>query len=350
MRVWFMALFIIPVVALVNYYIDPFWTFTHSHSLNQIQKPFNERQQKTNFIYFNGFEKYDGVLVGSSRATYVNQNDFIGMNIYNYSFNSSRPYEFKSYIDFAKKLKGEELKYIVIGADFFGTKKSSIVKLRDADTYVEKAESFAYRYKTMFSSTTFVQSIKNIIYSLKGESRVYYTRENLKYKRKMSQKKRFSKYKSNIKGRTRQFSDKKYKYSDGYIEIMSKIKETNPNTQISVYTPPIHANLLLSELKRNPKRVKDYARWLRELVTVFGKVYHFMNINSVTTKLKNYPDAEHFYENVGKLVANKISGNNLESIPEDFGVILNKDNVEEYIQKFTHEVQNYKLDIEKHTF
>lgn len=349
-KTWFSLLAVIPIIALVNYYIDPFWTFSHSHKFNQIQKPFNERQQKTNDIYFNGFEKYDGILVGSSRATYINQNHFGDMNIYNYAFNSSRPIEFKGYIDFAKELNGKELKYIVIGADFFGTKKPSVVKSQGAEIYVNNVKSFAYRYKTILSSTTFIESIKNIFSSIKGESRVYYTRENLKYKRDITDKKRFSRYKKNIKNRTYGFSDKKYKYDDNYIKTMQKIKDTNLNTKFSIYTSPIHANLLLSQLKNNPSRVDDYKRWLRELVEVFGEVHHFMDINSVTTKLSNYPDAEHFYENVGKFLANKISHQNSGNIPDDFGIILDSSNIESYLVKFENKIKNYTLDIKKHTY
>ena len=131
---------------------------------------------------------------------------------------------------------------------------------------------------------------------------------------------------------------------------MQEIKNSNPNTKISIYTSPIHANLLLSILKNNPNRMKDYQRWLRELVEVFGEVRHFMDINSVTTKLKNYPDAEHFYENVGKLVANKIANKNIEEIPQDFGTLLDSTNIDSYLQGFKDKVDKHHLDIQKYTY
>ena len=45
------------------------------------------------------------------------------MDIYNYSLSGMNPFEYKGYIDFSKKVKGEELKNIIIGIDFFGTNK-----------------------------------------------------------------------------------------------------------------------------------------------------------------------------------------------------------------------------------
>ena len=35
----------------VNYIVDPLWMFDHSNKFNQKQDGFDERQQKTNYIY-----------------------------------------------------------------------------------------------------------------------------------------------------------------------------------------------------------------------------------------------------------------------------------------------------------
>ncbi|HIC43929.1 MAG TPA: hypothetical protein EYO73_06460 [Sulfurimonas sp.] len=347
---WSLLLVLIPFIGFVNYYVDPFWTYSHSNTLNQLQKPFNERQQKTNNIYFNGFEKYDGILVGSSRSTYVNQDHFTDMNIYNYGFNGGSPYEQLGFIEFAKEMNKKDLKYLIMGMDFTATIKPPFAKLQGASTFVKNSKGLAYKYKTLISATTLIQSIKNIVSSLKGSSRVYYTRENHKYRRAISDEKRFKKYLVNIKGNAVHFTDERYKYYDGYILALQKIKDANPNTKIIVYTSPVHANFLLAMLKAGDSRVDDYDRWLRELISVYGEVWHFMTINSVTTKLKNYPDAEHFYENVGKFVANKITHKHLEGTPEDFGVLLNKENIDDYIKKFRMELNNHHFDINNHTF
>ena len=82
----------------VNYIVDPLWMFDYSNKFNQKQDGFDERQQKTNYIYFKSQGNFDGILLGSSRATFVNQNDFIDMNIFNYSSNSMQPFEYKGYI------------------------------------------------------------------------------------------------------------------------------------------------------------------------------------------------------------------------------------------------------------
>ncbi len=317
--------------------IDPFWMFRHSHKLNSIQNPFNERQQKTNHIYFNGLEKYDGILLGSSRTTYINQNDFGDMNIYNYATNSGLPSEFKDFINFAQKCKGKDLKYISIGADFFGTNTPLIVKSEDPKLYIDNVKQFAYRYKTLLSFDTLKESLKNISYSIKGQNKVYYDRENVKYISRKSDEKRAKNYESNMKRRVSSFREKNYIYDDNYIKKLKEIKRLNPNTEFIIFTSPISAKLLVSMIKTNDKIV-EFERWLKEMIEVFGEVHHFMTINSVTKNLKNYRDAEHYYENIGKLVANKIANIENNSTYDDFGIILNRDNIDAFIHMFKQEI------------
>ena len=105
-----LSFFVAILIGGVNYIVDPLWMFDHSNKFNQKQDGFDERQQKTNYIYFKSKGYFDGILLGSSRATFVNQNDFKNMNIFNYSSSSMQPFEYKGYIDFAKKIKGKDLK------------------------------------------------------------------------------------------------------------------------------------------------------------------------------------------------------------------------------------------------
>lgn len=64
---------------------------------------------------------------------------------------------------------------------------------------------------------------------------------------------------------------------------------------------------------------------------VFGEIHHFMDINTITTNLANYPDDDHYYPHIASLVANKLSGTKHKDLPEDFGIILNKNNIDKYL-------------------
>ncbi len=337
-RVW--ATVIITIVIIIgglNYIVDPLWTFSHSNPLNSLQKEFNERQQKSNYIYFRGMDKYDGLLFGSSRTTFINQNEFNHMNIYNYDLNDMWPNEYKGYIDFAKKVKGREFKYIIIGSDFYGTKIPGKREHEKPGFYIKNTQSFLYRYKMLLSIDNFINSIKNIYNSF--EHKFVYDRNNIKYLARVSEKESMERYTNNLKRHTDNLSGEKYIPNNNYINILKEIKNDNPNTKFIIFTSPVTADLLVSII-RNGKRMDDYERWLREIIEVFGEVHHFMTINSITINLQNYLDDDHYYPNIAKLVANKISNKNNPDIPKDFGILLTKENIDDYIIEFKEEIND----------
>ena len=334
-------IFPITIISIVNYLADPLWLFSNQNKFNERQAGFDERQQKTNYIYFKSKGDFDGILLGSSRATFVNQNDFVNMNIFNYSSNSMHAVEYKEYIDFAKKVKGKDLKYIIIGSDFYNTAIPKDIKFNKPDFYINNTTSFFYKYKMLFSYDLYLKSKEQIRTSIDNKS-MYYDRDNVKYQNKVSEEERKRRYDINLQRHTEYFSYPKYELNNDYLNILKTIKKENPNSKFIIYTSAITADLLVSIIK-NANRWEDYKKWLNELVEVFGEVYHFMDINSITKNLENYPDDDHAYPFILKLLANKISKFENKDIPEDFGIILTKYNVEEYLKDLERKIENYKL-------
>jgi hypothetical protein len=332
-------------VGLVNYIIDPLWCFSHTNQFNKKQKGFNERQQKTNFVNFHNLDNFDGVLLGSSRTTFINQNDFIGMNIYNYASSSMRPYEYKGYIDFFKKKKEADLKYIIIGSDFYGTGIPKDVKFEKPEFYIENTQGILYRYKMLLSIDALKTSAHNVLGKLRGLPQ-YYSRNNVKFQPKVSEKERLERYTRNIIRHTKNLTGDEYSWDDSYESILRQIKYDNPNSKFIVFTSPVTADLLISIIKTG-KRINEYERWLRLLIDVFGEVHHYMTINSITTNLENYPDDDHYYPHIAKLLANKLSGTDHKNVPKDFGIILNQSNIDEFIKDFKREVEPYQSPIDR---
>ncbi|MEZ4693103.1 MAG: hypothetical protein R2837_03680 [Aliarcobacter sp.] len=335
----FSSLIIIFIVG-INYIVDPLWLFNHSNKLNQKQGSYDERQLKTNHLYYRLKNNFDGILLGSSRATYVNQNDFKDMKIFNYSSGAMQPYEYKYYIDFAKKIKGEDLKYIIIGSDFFGTKTIDEKFRINPNEYINNT-IHTNRYKFLLSMDTFNKSISNIRYSFKGRD-LYYDREAVKYHKKIPVSEMFQKHILSAKANTKSFNELDYTYDDEYIEILKRIKNDNLDTKFIIYTSPVTSDLLVSIIK-NAKRWEEYKRWLFELIEVFGEVNHFMTINTITRNLENYYDDNHAYPSVLKLLANKLSGIDNKDIPNDFGIILTKNNINEYLENLKKGIEEYNL-------
>jgi len=327
----------------INWVMDPLWNFQHKLNYNNIQDGFNERQQKTNYVN-SRYMNYDGVLLGSSRTTHINQNFFKNMNIFNYASNSMRPYEYKGDIDFFKRKNLKALKYIIIGADFYGIGKPVDVKFKEPKFYINKTESLGYRYKMLFSLDSLKYSLRNIRNFYQG-AKEYYDRNNIKYVSKVSEKERLKRYTKNLKRHTKSFMKPKYQYNTNLIPIYKSLKSDNPNTKIIIFTSPITADLLVSIIK-NGDKLKEYEEWLKNMINIFGEVYQFMDINSVTTNLQNYPDDDHYYDNIAKLVANRIANNDNPNIPGDFGILLNRYNIDGYIINFEKKLNNYKNPLE----
>lgn len=332
--------FTIIFIFTINYIIDPLWLFEHSNKFNQKQGSYDERQLKTNYLYYKLGNNFDGILLGSSRATYVNHNDFSNMNIFNYSSGAMQPYEYKPYIDFAKKIKGEDLKYIIIASDFFGTAIQD-EKKKISPAYYFNTTLNSNKYKFLFSIDTFKKSINNIKYSLKGRD-LYYDREAIKYHSIASEEKKYKYYLSGLEASIKNLSSPNYKYDSEYINILRTIKNENPNSKFIIYTSPISSDLLVSKIK-NAHRWEEYKRWLNELIEVFGGVHNFMTINTVTNNLENYFDDNHLYPSVLKLLANKLSNVENKNIPEDFGVLVTKDNIDQHLENLRKQINDYDV-------
>ncbi|MCT7506319.1 hypothetical protein [Aliarcobacter cryaerophilus] len=324
-------IFILPFlyIGAINYTADPLWLFNYDNKYNTKQLDFDERQQKTNYLYFKSNKDFDGILLGSSRATFVDQNEFKNMNIFNYSANAMSPIEYKDYLDFAKKVKGEDLKYIIIGLDFEGSGISKNSQFEKPNFYIDKTTTFLYRYKMLFSLDLYKKS-KEQLENYKTYEK-YYNRENIKFQNKVSEEERQLRYSGTLKTHIKNLLYPNYEYNNNYINILKTIKNENPNSKFIIYTSAVTAGLFLATIKEADKW-QEYKNWLHQSVEVFGEINHFMTISTITKNLQNYPDDDHAYPDVLKLLANKLSNFENKDIPKDFGVKLTKDNIDKYLE------------------
>jgi len=329
------TLSVISLFALFNYSIDPLWTFCHSNRYNNAQVGFDERQQKSNRAYFCGLEQYDTLLLGSSRTTYINQHDFKTLNVFNYSSVSMYPKEYIGWIEEAKKIKGSPFKTIILGVDFSASNNGTfgqqqINSIPTASHYTNISKSFMYRYKMLFTMDTFYRSIESINHS-KELGTTDYTRDNVKQTIRISDARKQQALNHQIPLYNSWVYGKQYKFNTkirGYFESM---KKKNPNTNFIIFTTPITAELF--HMLVNSGNLNDYKKWLSMMVDVFGEVYDFMGVNSITNNPKNYADLHHFYPPIGKLIADRITNVPNSKIPKDFGILINRENIKNYLSK-----------------
>ena len=328
------VLSVISLFALFNYTIDPLWTFCHKNRFNNAQPGFDERQLKTNRAYFCGLEQYDALLLGSSRVTYINQHDFKTMNVFNYSGVSMYPVEYKGWIDQAKKIKGGPFKTIIIGVDFWGSNAGPFAQQQKNATpppshYLENTESFLYRYKMLLSMDTLNRSIESIEHS-SHPGTTDYSRDNVKKTIKVSDARKQNAVNVQLSLYRNRFYGRGYRYDKGLKRYLEIIKRENPDTQFIIFTTPITAELFRVLVQSG--NLPDYDRWMGQLVETFGKVYDFMGVNSITTYPDNYADLHHFYPYIGTLIADRLTGSKNSSLPEDFGILVTKDNLKSHLE------------------
>jgi hypothetical protein len=341
-RVWMLTV-IIPVLSIgvVNYLVDPLWSFGHHNRFNAEQSGFDERQQKSNRLYFSGMEAYDGILLGSSRSSFINQNDFAPMRIYNYAFNGMQAEEYAGYLEFAKRLKGESLKYVIIGADFANTMLLP-KKYAPPESYIARTTAPLYRFKMLFTLDLLERSLDDIKRA-RSIPLKHYNRDNVKFRRKLPEPLRIKQYRKNMIAHTNYFDRRRYERDPDYFSLLRKIKRENPETRFIVFTSPVSADLFVSII-RNRDAEHEYRQWIRGLVDIFEEIYCFMDVNSVTSDLHNYPDDSHFYPEVGSILATKLQSGNFDTEPADFGTPVNRHNVDAFLESQMRRVTAHRFD------
>ncbi|MFC4402953.1 hypothetical protein [Gracilibacillus xinjiangensis] len=319
-------------VAGFNFFIDPLWTFQHNHKYNDVQVNINERQLKVNQIHFSKDFDYDTLLLGSSRTTYIHPGDFENMDVYNFAASDLSFKEYKSMIDFAKKEKGSEFERIIIGVDFNKSSMEQSAEDLTLDEYIDNATSPFYRYKNLLSLDVLNYAKKN--YRLSKDDKIIllrsYNRYNMTFAREFQPETIRKETEAKVVKFRKLFYGDNYEYNPEFKEVLQQIKEDNPNTEFVIFTSPISAPLF--EAIVDEGNLDDYHHWLNEIIDVFGGVYNFMGVNTVTSDILNYFDGHHYYPHVGEMIAKRISADNPTGVPDDFGIYLTEHVGEEEIQ------------------
>lgn len=293
-------IFILSTIATINYFVDPYWCFNHSYSFNQFQRASNERQQKTNQIYF-GTKQYEGLLFGSSRVTLFDKRNLNG-NVFNYACSDMQPKEYKTFIEFAIKHAKQDIKTVYLGLDFYGSLGYGINKYNDTQKYTKNTLSSLYRYKLLLS----IDALNNSAHNLKRfyrKTRNTYNRDNLKST-------------FNEIGSNEQVYDTKeylrYKYDPRYRDpnfknYLEDLKNSFPDVKFVVFTTPTTATLIDTIVQNN--LYEKYEAWIKDIVSVFGEVNHFMFKNELLIQNKYFMDSNHaypvYYAKIAKVLNNE---------------------------------------------
>ncbi|MDN5049856.1 hypothetical protein [Aliarcobacter butzleri] len=324
LKIFFLSIFIIFfIIGGINYTIDPFNIFSHKNSLNKLQKGFNERLQKSVFLFYNTSLDYNAVLLGSSRSTYYNQNDYFKGKLYNFAFSGAQVQEYKKYLEFFNKINKKELDTIILGLDFYTYRMDKNI---EAIKFPNETK-LAFFINNYFLLSTLKYSLINIKRSYFNETgHRSYNRDNIVETTKVSYE--------DSKEQTIKRSKKYYEnfiIDNTYKKNLLELKNTFNHSNFIIFIPPL-SKPFLEEIYSDNKLFLIYMEWLKTLIDIFGEVYLFSNLdNKWSVNYEKYTmDGDHFYPEIGKEIFKQIITNKL-----DEGILLRKDNFKDFFSKYS---------------
>jgi len=328
-------IFILSSIGTLNYFIDPYWCFNHSYSLNQYQQGSNERQQKTNQLYFSS-KKYNALLLGSSRITYFNKKDLKG-EVFNYACSDMQPKEYKSFIDFAINDAKQNIKTIYLGVDFYGSLAYGIKKFNNPKQYGKATLSKFYRYKVLLS----IDALNNSMHNLKNFKRMSldtYNRENIKSSTRL-----FGSTTNSTVFNVQEYSRYKYhpKNKDlNFKNYLLELKKSYPKINFIVFTTPVSSDLIDEIIKL--QLYDNYEAWIRDMTSVFGEINHFMFKNPISSQNQYFMDSNHAYPVYYKQIAKVL---NSSKDKHKIMMKINQNNIETMLKKL--KIKNTQEDIDR---
>ena len=129
----------------------------------------------------------------------------------------------------------------------------------------------------------------------------------------------------------------KYQLSAQFLDEVKKIVDLSQKNQIKLilFISPSHATHW--EAMKRKDKWSTFEGWKRELVKI-TPVFDFSGYNSITSEsihnnMENYTENSHYTPKVGNLILNRILSYKEEEVPEDFGILINSENIESHLEK-----------------
>ena len=339
-----LSLFVVLFVGGVNYIVDPFNIF-HTKFLKE-QFQMNERFMKIEYLEENK-NKYNSYMFGSSRigTTPPNIIDkyFENAKFYNFTVSSANLYDYLMHLKYFIKseypIKNLYLQIDIDNISSYSRSESDYLRKLHPFVLEENLEKYYLSYLTGF----FPFNVKGkIALNLKMDDITEYFIETGIWTRPIKEKKiqenpeKFIKEEIsfNVQNeriiKNTQFENN----SKALKEIVDLCLENNIN--LIIFTTPHNKNMMDTFI------VEDYLKFLK-MISIYTDFYDFTGYNTVTTENINYYESSHYRENVGRLIAAKIFNDKSVEVPEDFGVLVTKDNIDEHLENLRKQIKEYDL-------
>ena len=333
-------IFVTASVVAINYAVDPMWCFNHETPFAEWREFIDERIQKANLLRFRK-DEIDTLIIGSSRVMQMDTNK-IGDGAFNFGLSSCMPIEYSVLMEIFHETRGYYPDKIIVGLDFFGANATyndgskenravPILQMLDDNAFIYRMEMLS---SIELSRKSFNLIRKNI--SIKeddieyadirynvghmGASAVYPPIEDVEHKKHIVH---------NLYIEFKKIYEF-FRYNEQYKKNISALLQLSSQVDVKPYITP-EGTLTMRIIAETPGRIDDYERMLRDAVDVFGGVWNFMYVNSVTSNHIYWREPSHCLKQVNSWILDRMSGNG--NPPTDFGVYVTKENIDEHIKE-----------------
>jgi len=332
------------LLMLLNYVVDPFNIF-HSKVLKH-DFQVNERFVKIEYLEKN-HNKFNGYMIGSSRIGTTlpkTVEQYIpNSKIYNLTMNGATMYDYLLHIRYMIK-RGYPIKTIylqldVINMTYYGGLESDY--LSKLHPYVED-KSLALFYFDYLSGF-FPFNVKNkIAQNLNYTFTTTYNLETGIWANPSKEKQVSENCEEYVKNQ-KSFHTKnrrilKYLTQKEFMRDLKEIVNLCKTHQIKLYTFMMPHNQVMMD----SFVIDDYLDYLQDISKVTD-FYDFSGYNSITTNNCNYYERSHYRPEVGELIAARIFNSKEVKVPNDFGKLVTKKNIKEYLNIRKEEILKHDM-------
>lgn len=327
--------------------IDPYRVF----GLTDFNKKnFDPNTRYLKIEYLLKHHQADAFILGSSRvnfydvklASLLSQHNYYNMTAFNDYLLSIR-----------KKLEWlistRKINQIILGMDYDHqaideTKDTDLLRQEHPLISQEPRIEFYYKY-TAFQPETLIlciqsnleKEVKNIFDITTGQSKLL-QKDQLKLQDPTGYIARNFKPASKVESKAKLIKEEPKKLIS-IQELQKIVNITNSNNipTMIVVNPLNHHRFITFD-------IDSYATWITRMVNVAGQIWDFSGINSITKNDQYYYEDTHFTKQAGDLVLDKIFNNQkaAKDIPEDFGILVTKENLNAHIEHLKSSYKDYK--------
>lgn len=347
------AVITILILQIPTLLVDPYKVFGLTNFNKKNFDP-NTRYLKIEYLLKDNLP--NAFILGSSRVNFYDAKVaslLSGYNYYNMTAFNDYPLTIRKKLEWLAN--NRKINQVILGMDYDHqaidqTKDSDLLRQEHPLISGEPKVKFYYKY-TAFQPETLIlciqsnleKEVKNLFDLTIGQSKLL-QKEQLRLKDPTSYIANNFKPASTIEGKTKLQKEEasKLKSIQELEKIINIAKAKNIKTTI-VINPLNQHRFLTFDLD-------SYTTWLRRMLEVVDQFWDFSGINSITKNDQYYYEDTHFTKQAGDLVLSKVFNNQkyIKDIPADFGILVNKENLNAHLERLKLLQENYKTYYQAH--